>query len=98
VSQRYILKDNQPQLCEDLEEWAMWYGSTSHQIANVSLGDTSISTAFIGIAAGEVDGLPILFETLVSPSGKVRRYATYRQALEGHTQIVEDVSGSRLKN
>jgi hypothetical protein len=98
VSHRYILKDTQPQLCEDLEEWAMWYGSSSHQIASDRLGDVSVSTAFTGIAAGEVDGLPILFETLVSPSGQVRRYTTYQQALEGHTQIVEDVSGSRLKN
>ena len=98
MSLRYILKDNQPQLCEDLEEWAIWYGSTSHQIVENRLGDISVSTAFTGIAAGEVDGLPILFETLVSPSGLVRRYATYQQALEGHTQIVEDMSKSRLKN
>jgi hypothetical protein len=95
VSQRYILKDNQPQLCEDLAEWAMWYGSTSHQIASDHLGDTSISTAFIGIAAGEVDGLPILFETQVSPSGEIRRYATYQQALDGHAQIVDRFAGLR---
>ncbi|WP_310412548.1 hypothetical protein [Chamaesiphon sp. OTE_8_metabat_110] len=92
MSHRYILKDNQPQLCEDLEEWAVWYGSTSHQIASDRIGDISVSTAFVGIAKGEVDGLPILFETLVSPSGEVRRYATYEQALEGHAQIKASVS------
>jgi hypothetical protein len=98
VSHQYILKDNQPQLCEDLEEWAMWYGSSSHQIASDRLGDISVSTAFTGIAAGEVDGLPILFETLVSPSGQVRRYTTSQQALEGHEQIVKDLAGSRLES
>ncbi len=98
MGQRYILKDNQPELCEDLEEWAVWYGSNNHQIASNSLGNTSVSTAFIGIAAGEVDGLPMLFETLVSPSGEVRRYATYQQALEGHERIVRDLAGSRLEN
>jgi hypothetical protein len=98
ATHRYILKDNQPQLCEDLEEWAIWYGRSSHQIASDRVGDVSVSTAFSGIAAGEVDGLPILFETLVSPSGEVQRYATYQQALEGHARIVEDASGSRLEN
>jgi hypothetical protein len=46
VSQGYILKDNQPQLCEDLEEWAIWHGSTSHQVASDHLGDISVSIAF----------------------------------------------------
>ncbi|AFY93102.1 hypothetical protein [Chamaesiphon minutus] len=98
MSHRYILKDTQPQLCEDLEKWAMWYGSSSHQIASDRIGNISVSTAFIGIAMGEVDGLPILFETLVSPSGEVQRHATYQQALQGHARIVEDASGSRLEN
>jgi hypothetical protein len=89
LSTRYILKDTEPQLCEDLEEWAIWYGSSSHQIASDRVGDVSISTAFIGVAMGESDGLPILFETMVSPSEIVRRYATYRAALDGHAQIVE---------
>lgn len=92
---RYILKDNQPQLCEDLEEWAMWYGGSNHQIASDRVGDVSISTAFIGISAGEMGGLPILFETLRSSCGVVRRYATYSQAIDGHAQIVERLAGLR---
>ena len=62
------------------------------------MGDIAVSTAFIGIAKGEVDGLPILFETLVSPSGQVRRYTTSQQALEGHEQIVKDLAGSSLES
>jgi hypothetical protein len=46
----------------------------------------------IGIAAGEVDGLPILFETLVLPSGEIGHHATYEQALEGHDQIVKNLA------
>jgi hypothetical protein len=92
MSTRYILKDREPQLCEDLAEWAIWYGSSSHQIARDRVGDISISTAFIGIEMGQSDGLPILFETMVSPSEIVRRYATYRDALDGHAQIVSQLS------
>ena len=96
MSQRYILKDNQPQLCEDLEEWAMWYGSSSHQIASDRVGDVSISTAFIGISAGEIEGLPILFETLRSSRGVIRRYTTYQQALDGHAEIASGLAGLRM--
>jgi hypothetical protein len=92
---RYILKDNQPQLCEDLAEWAMWYGSSNHQIASDRVGDVSVSTVFLGVSAGEMDGLPILFETLVSPPDTICRYATYEQALARHSQIVDRLAGLR---
>ena len=91
-NQRYILKDNEPQPCEDLVEWAMWMGESNRQIARDEIGDVRVSTAFIGIAPGEADGVPALFETMVFPSNSVRRYTTYQQALAGHAQTVRDLS------
>ena len=91
-NQQYILKDNEPQPCEDLVEWAMWMGESNRQIARDEIGDVCVSTAFIGIAPGEADGVPALFETMVFPSNSVRRYTTYQQALAGHAQIVRALS------
>lgn len=89
-NKRYILKDTKPQPCENLEEWAMWMGESNCQIARDEIGDVSVSTAFIGIDSSEVDGVPVLFETMVFPSNSVQRYTTYQQALAGHSQIVSD--------
>ena len=44
-NQRYILKDNEPQLCEDLVEWAMWMGESDRQIARDEIGDVRVSTS-----------------------------------------------------
>jgi hypothetical protein len=91
-NQRYILSGNEPQACEDIVEWAMWMGESNHQIARDEIGDICVSTAFIGIASGEVKGVPLLFETMVFPSNSVRRYTTYQQAIAGHSQILHDLS------
>jgi hypothetical protein len=91
-NQRYILSGNEPQSCEDIVEWAMWMGESNHQIARDEIGDICVSTAFIGIASGKVKGMPLLFETMVFPSNLVKRYTTYQQAMEGHSQILHDLS------
>ena len=91
-NQRYILKDNEPQLCENMVEWAMWMGESNRQIAHDEIGNVCVSTVFIGISPSEVDGVPALFETMVFPSNSVRRYTTYQQALAGHAQTVRDLS------
>jgi hypothetical protein len=70
----------------------MWIGQSNCQIARDEIGDISVSTVFLGIASGEVDGVPILFETMVLPSNSVRRYTTHQQALAGHAQTVRDLS------
>lgn len=91
-NQRYILKDTEPQPCENLEEWAMWMDESNCRIARDEVGNVSVSTVFLGVASGEVDGIPVLFETMVLPSNLVRRYTTHQQALAGHSQIVCDLS------
>ena len=91
-NQRYILKDNEPQSCKDLVEWAMWMGESNRQIALDEIGNVRVSTAFIGITPNEVDGVLVLFETMVFPSNSIRRYTTYQQVLARHSQIVHDLS------
>ena len=90
-NQRYILKDNEPQPCENMVEWAMWMGESNRQIAHDEIGNVRVSTALIGISPSEVEGVPALFETMVFPSNSVRRYTTYQQALAGHAQTVRDL-------
>ncbi len=91
-NQRYILKDTEPQPCDNLEEWAMWMDESNCRIARDEIGDVSVSTVFLGIASAEVDGVPVLFETMVFPANLVRRYTTHQQALAGHAQTVRDLS------
>ena len=64
-NQRYILKDNKPQPRDNPEEWAMWMGESNRPFARDEIVDVCVSTAFIGVASGEVDGVPVLFETMV---------------------------------
>ena len=91
-NQRYILKDNEPQPCGNLEKWAMWMDESNCRIACHEIGGVSISTVFLGVASYDIDGVPVLFETMVLLSNSVRRYTTYQQAVAGHAQTIHDLS------
>jgi hypothetical protein len=91
-NQRYVLTNGEPQPCDNLEEWAMWMNESNCRVALDRIGDVSVSTVFLGVAPGDVDGVPILFETIVLTSNLVRRHTTYQQALAGHAQTVRDLS------
>jgi hypothetical protein len=52
-----------------------------------------VTTVWLGLDHADGDGLPLIFETVVFPEGDAAevdctRYATERQAIEGHTQTV----------
>ena len=91
-NKRYILKGTEPQPCDNLEEWAIWMNEPNCRIARDEIGDVSVSTVFLGVASDDIDGVPVLFETMVLPSNLVRRYTTHQQALAGHAQTVCDLS------
>lgn len=88
---KYILEDNGPVLCNDLEKWAKWYQESNRSIAvseNKS-GDIKVSTIFLGIDHSMGEGEPQLFETLIfggEYDQKMSRFSTYKKALLGHVE------------
>lgn len=84
---KYILKDKKPVLVKDLLEWAIWMETESKIIEQTNIEDVFVSTIFLGLDCSFVDGVVILFETMVF-GGKMnhykRRYQTYEEATEGH--------------
>lgn len=61
-----------------------------------------VSTVFLGLDHQMGEGEPILFETMVFPSGdgefneqEMDRYSTYQEALDGHWAMVEKWGGKK---
>lgn len=70
-------------------------------VADEMIGDTRVSTVFLGIDHQFGDGPPLLFETMVFSSNQdldeyCDRYATWDQAAAGHQKIVAMVRAGTL--
>lgn len=64
------------------------------RVARDVVDDIVVSTVWLGIAHGDVDGKPLIFETLVFGSERdalTRRYATEAAARAGHAEVLEEV-------
>lgn len=91
----YILKNKIPVRVYDIVEWGTWFESNSRRVAEDIIGDTRISTVFLGIDHSFWGGIPILFETMVfggEHDGYQERYCTWEQAEKGHQGVIELVS------
>jgi len=71
-----------------------------HRVAETTIVDYWVSTVFLAIDhsfRGDTDHTPILFETMIfnqktdSALDYQQRYATWKEALEGHKEAVEFV-------
>jgi hypothetical protein len=86
--------DNNAIPCNDFMECAFVMGDTDRRrVALDTLGDTTISTVFLGIATNIV-GPPRMFETLVADENGgevITRYSSWDEALEGHNKILEEI-------
>jgi hypothetical protein len=101
----YVLDEaGNPLRMKDPETWIRWMCATEgfgRQLALARVGDSVISTVFLGLdrELGLGPPPPRLFETLVRGGvydGESRRYATRAAALAGHALIVaEIVAGTR---
>ena len=97
MGDNYILDGKTPVRCEDIIEWAKKFDIKTRRVASDSIGDIDVSTVFLGIDHNWGGGPPLLFETMVF-GGKFdqeqERYATWKQAEEGHKKMVEKVKRS----
>ena len=96
----YILDDDGMIVLEpDRFKWATWHSTEDTFITQTVIGDSSISTVFIGINIAFDRGIPLLFETMIFGGfydHYQRRYVTRTGALEGHAEAVDLVKEHAL--
>jgi hypothetical protein len=66
------------------------------RIGSDHVGDLWVSTVWLGLNHNYGDGPPLIFETMVFPTGSYseeycQRYSTKEQAKEGHDRVVADL-------
>ena len=84
---QYILEGHEPKEA-DLMTWAKWFEHADRQVARDEIGDTLVSTVFIGLGIGFE---PVLFETCIFKGDEtVERYRckTWDEALEQHAHAL----------
>lgn len=104
MSDHYILGDNyEPIRCDDLIEWAEWFGDTDRRRVALTYFETnkgdkiSVSTVFLGSDHAFGGDHPLLFETLVQGSSVdgteyIRRCETFAQAIDMHDEALDIVA------
>ena len=97
MTDKYILDENgEPQSEPDLMKWAEWMERDDRVLRKTDVGESRISTVFLGLdhRFGD-DGPPLLFETMVfggTLDQKQDRYATRQEAMRGHDSMVSRVA------
>lgn len=94
----YILKDRVAIIEPDLIKWAVEFAITNKKVARNRIGDTDISTVFLGTDRGpSVSGQPLLFETMIfggQHDEYTERCSTWDEAVIQHVKAVELVKSS----
>lgn len=79
----------------DVKKWGEWLQTAKNRIvAKEQVGDSEVSTVFLGLNHAYGDEQPLLFETMIfggSLDENQWRYHTYDEALDGHAKAVEEV-------
>ncbi len=91
----YILKNKTPIAVDSTLQWAEWFGTSDRIVKQTTVGETEVSTIFLGIDHQHFNGPPLLFETMVF-GGKfdqdMDRCSTWEQAKEQHRDMVYKVT------
>jgi hypothetical protein len=91
----YILKGHETVPVYDVLEWARAFETMDRRVAEDHVGESRISTMFLGIDHSfRPGGPPLVFETMVfggTMDDWQERYCTWNQAVEGHRAIVEKI-------
>lgn len=91
---RYILEGKKAVKCKDLQKWASQSNPIYRRVAKDTIGDTEVSTVFLGIDHSPFGEKPLLFETMVF-GGELNqeqiRYETWEEAEFGHDKMVAKV-------
>ena len=91
---KYILEGHRPILCQSTYEWGRWYETANRSVARTKIGDSDVSTVFLGLDHAFGGHVPILFETMVfggQLDQEQERYPTWDEAEAGHAAMVQRV-------
>lgn len=93
MSDTYILDGHKAvQVAPDT--WGRWLEKNDRVVAKTTIGESRVSTVFLGLDHRFGEGPPQIFETLVfgGPlADEMERYATWEEAEAGHQRMVERV-------
>ena len=95
---QYTLDEQgEPKPCDDFLAWADWFENIDNRrLALDKVGDTAVSTVFLGLDHAADDGPPQLWESAIITDGGievVRRYRSREAALAGHAELVAGLKG-----
>ena len=90
----YILKGHEAIKCSDTKKWNKWMAVNrgKRHVADETIGNSRISTVFLGIDHSFGGSTPILFETMVfgGPLDQLQdRCSTWDEAEQMHLKTVE---------
>jgi hypothetical protein len=93
---QYVLNvDHSVEPMDDPVEFMRRYELDDRVVAAQTVGRVTVLTTFTGIAHGHsVTGQPLLFETMVLKGpldGRTWRWASYRDAQDGHKRVLAQV-------
>jgi len=95
--QHYILDEKGAPVAEpDLMTWARWFEKAERHVGNETIGDSEISTVFLGLDHAFGGGAPVLWETMVfgGTLDQERCSGSREQAEAMHARMVERVKCS----
>jgi hypothetical protein len=90
----YILEGKTPKPVDNVAEWAVWFESADRVVNKTQIGDTWVSTIFLGLDHSFGAGKPLLFETMIfegERDGDQWRWHTWDEAENGHDKIVKEL-------
>jgi hypothetical protein len=98
--------DNNPIPCSGISEYEEWFMKHGTTVAQTRFLDTKgisiyVSTVFLGLDHSYNSTVPILWETMIlgGPFDQQSfRYSSFKDALEGHNQIVDDIKSNTITN
>jgi hypothetical protein len=99
MTDKYIL-DGKKAVPAEFMAWARWYETAgdTRVVAKTTVGESRVSTVFLGIDHNWGDGPPLLFETMVFEGpldGEQERYSTWEEAEAGHAAMCQRVTEQR---
>lgn len=96
MSDKYILDEKGNPVPEpDLLKWAKWFETANRRVARDQIGDSKISTVFLGVDYNFTEGQPLLWETMVFggplDEEQERCSGSREQAQAMHARMVERI-------
>lgn len=92
MTDKYILDEEGNPKPATLHEWASWFETAERRVADTKVGETHISTVFLGLdhSFGQSQK-PLLWETMIfggEHDGYQERYTSRADAEAGHAHAV----------